>query len=123
MALLDVTEVLIDPDFMDTGLVCTRNTQTVGPNGLAINTPTLFPFAGVVTNDNGDVLNRIAEGERNVADIVVHTTFVLTDGRGNVSTDLVSWRGEQYTVKSVIDYSHFGRGFVSASCKLIPIGG
>ena len=30
MALLDVSDILCDPDFMDTGLVCERLTQTVG---------------------------------------------------------------------------------------------
>ncbi|MNE79731.1 hypothetical protein D3C80_1762450 [compost metagenome] len=35
MALLDVTEVLLDPDFMGMGLVCKRNAARDNLSGLA----------------------------------------------------------------------------------------
>lgn len=62
MAQLDVTEILLDPDFMDAGLVCKRSTQAIGDNGRATNAVTATPFASVVTNDQGDVLERLAGG-------------------------------------------------------------
>lgn len=124
MAQLDVTEVLLDPDFMDTGLVCKRSAQDVGNNGRAANTVTSIPFAGVVTSDKGDILERLAGGERKKGSITIHTMFLLTAGSGEDSiADIVTWQGRDYTVASVNDYSHFGRGFVAASCDLLPLAG
>ena len=123
MARLDVSDVLLDPDFMDTGLVCERTAQTVGTNGIAVDTPTMTTFAGVVTNDSGDILQRIAEGERTKGSITIHTTFLLNDGSTGYTADVVQWRGRRYTVSNVSDYSNFGRGFVAATCDLIPLAG
>ena len=124
MAQLDVTEILLDPDFMDTGLVCKRSVQSVGDNGRATNSVASTPFAGVVTSDKGDILERIAGGERKKGSITIHTMFRLTAGSGeNSIADVVTWQGRDYTVANVNDYSHFGRGFVSASCDLLPLAG
>ena len=124
MAQLDVTEILLDPDFMDTGLVCKRSVQTVGDNGRATNAVTATPFAGVITSDKGDILERIAGGERKKGSITIHTMFRLTAGSGEESiADVVTWQGRDYTVANVNDYSHFGRGFVAVSCDLLPLAG
>ena len=58
MAQLDVVDVLLDPDFMDTGLVCNRMAQTVDVHGRAQNASTAALFAAVVTSDKGDILQR-----------------------------------------------------------------
>lgn len=124
MAQLDVTEILLDPDFMDTGLVCKRSVQAIGDNGRATNVVTSTPFAGVVTSDKGDILERIAGGERKKGSITIHTMFRLTAGSGEESiADVVTWQGRDYTVANVNDYSHFGSGFVAASCDLLPLAG
>ncbi|HHS9553861.1 TPA: head-tail adaptor, partial [Raoultella planticola] len=39
MPLLDVTEVLLDPDFVDLALVCHRQVQTVDADNFPVNTP------------------------------------------------------------------------------------
>lgn len=123
MAQLDVTDILADPDFMDTGLECERLTQTITGDGLAVNTPTILPFSAVVTSDKGDMLVRLATGERAEGSITVHTRFALSDGSTGQTADIVRWRGRRYTVTLVNDYSHFGRGFVAATCDLIPLSG
>lgn len=122
MALLDVTEVLFDPDFAD-AIVCERTTQTVGVDGFAVNSPQYVPIVGVVTNDMGSVLERIAAGERIYGNIIVHTAFRLRDGDSGATADIVQWNGRRYTVARVSDNSHFGRGFTAASCDLIPLSG
>lgn len=123
MALLDVSEVLIDPDFMDT-MTCTRYAQTVASTGMAANTATTSTFYGVVTSESGDILDRTETGERVRGNIIIHTVFRLRDGSGTSQTaDMITWRGSTYTVSKVNDYSHFGRGFVSAVCDLKPIAG
>ena len=123
MAQLDVTEVLLDPDFMDTGLVCKRSTQAVGDNGRASNAVASIPFAGVVTSDKGDILERLAGAERKKGSITIHTVFRLIAGEGDTTADIVTWRGKTYTVSNVNDYSHFGQGFVCATCDLLPLAG
>lgn len=116
MALLDVTDVLLDPDFADS-LVCERITTTVGDDGIASEDKTEKRFAGVVTNESGDKLRRLAQGERVEGNIIVHARFRLQEG------DIVRWLGRRFTVTNVLDWSHFGRGFVAARCDLIPLSG
>jgi galactose-6-phosphate isomerase len=116
MALLDVSDVLLDPDFADS-LQVERVKKTVGTNGLAIETSRKYPISGVVTNANGDRLKRLSIGERVDGSILVHCRFVMNEG------DVITWKGRRYTVTSVDDYSNFGRGFVAATCELIPLAG
>ena len=122
MALLDVSDVLLDPDFADS-LIVERITQTVGDDGIAINAPKIIRFAGVVTNDAGDKLSRISSGERTEGNIVVHSVLRLNEGGPGTTADVVTFRGRRYTVSKVSDWSHFGRGFVAATCDLIPLSG
>lgn len=123
MALLDVSDILTDPDFMNTGLVCERNAQDVGEDGLAANVTRRMKFSGVVTSDTGDILTRMASGEYTVGSITIHTKFRLIDGSAGFTADIVQWQGRRYTVSNVNDYSHFGKGFVCAGCDLIPLAG
>lgn len=123
MADLDVSEILLDPDFMDEGLICKRGTQTVGEDGMAVTARQSTTFAGAVSPDKGDFLERFAEGERKKGSIKIHTVFPLTGGTSDITADIVSWRGRDYTVARVDDYGHFGAGFVCAYCDLIPLKG
>jgi hypothetical protein len=121
MALIDVTDVLLDPDFIDSGLVCERLEQIVGDNGIASNMPSEIEFAGVVIRDTS--LERTPTGERIVGSIMIHTQFLLRDGEDGFTADVVQWKGRRYTVAEVGDRSNFGRGFCSAKCDLIPLSG
>lgn len=123
MPQLDVSDVLLDPDFVDRSLVCVRQAQTVGDNGIAVDTQTSMPFSGVVTNDTGNILIRQAQGEHITGSITVHTRFRLTDGSNSYSADQVVWNGATYTVSNVADWSTYGCGFVAATCDLIPLSG
>jgi len=123
MALLDVTDILLDVDFINTGLICERASQVVNENGLAINTAITKKFAGIVTNDAGDILQRIATGEWIKGSITIHTKFILSDGSNGYTADIVIWQGQRYTVSNTQNYSHFGRGFSASSCDLIPLSG
>jgi len=123
MPQLDVSDVLLDPDFIDKSLICNRMAQTVGNDGIAVDTPTSMPFSGVVTNDTGDILMREAQGERLEGSITIHSKFRLTDGTNSYSADQVVWLGATYTVTRVANWSTYGRGFVAATCDLVPLSG
>lgn len=123
MPLLDVSEVLLDIDFVDTSLLCIRNAQIVGTDGVAVDTQTSTPFFGVVTNDSGDILLRIAEGSRIKGSITIHTKFRLISGKIGYDADMVTWNGDNYTVSNVADWSKYGAGFVAVTCDLMPLSG
>lgn len=121
MALLDVTDVLLDPDFMDS-MTYLRNAQVVGTNGVAsITAPVPAPMYGVVTSRDGDSLKRGPDGEYNDDTITIHTMTRLISGEDDNTADIVIWKGKQYTVEHVNDYSHFGQGFVAADCQKKPL--
>lgn len=123
MPFLDVTDVLLDPDFLDTTLSVTRNAQTVGNDGIAVDTPTTTGFFGVVTSLNGSVLQRVAEGEHIEDTITIHTPYRLIAGQAGYDADVVNWQGRQWTVTNVNDYSTYGRGFVAATCTMKQLSG
>ena len=120
--LLDVADVLQDPDFFDT-LTCTRNSESVSEQGLSqIGTRTV-PFYGVVTSDEGELLTRLAAGEYARGSILVVTRTVLKDAGSGQTADIVTWNGLQYTVRKINPYTRYGPGFVEAICDLLPLAG
>ncbi len=118
MPLLDVSDIVTDPDFADTFDVI-RTTVGVGSGGRNEVTATqTFPgVVGTVTQNAGVALQRLAEGERTTSIISVLTPFRLTDGAGPLGADQVVWSGRTYTVMNVSDWSRFGAGFVRALCE------
>ena len=127
MPAFDMSDILLDPDLVELDLVCTRNAQTVGDDGIASITSTTFtsqsipPFFGVVTAVKGSELDRNADGERITGSILIVTPFRLIDGKTGFTADIVTWDGNQYTVTNVQKYSKYGSGFVEAACELRPL--
>ncbi len=64
MPFLDVTDVLLDPDFVDLSLVCYRQVQTVDEDNFPTNTAQAIPFSGVVTVDRSLEAKRMAAGAK-----------------------------------------------------------
>lgn len=125
MPLLDVTEVLLDPDFVDFSLVCRRQIQTTDDDNFPINTPQEIPFSGVVTVDRSLEARRMAAGQNINGAILIVTQFRLTQGRKsaadgpNLDADLVVYNGGLYRVTFVDPYTRYGPGFVQAHCELV----
>jgi hypothetical protein len=115
---LDVTDLLLDPDFATAGLICLRSQEVVGQDGVAVQTPAQQTFTGVVTAGKGAVLDRLDGASRTRDSILIHTTFRLRVSAAGYAADVVIWQGNRYTVSQVNDYSTFGRGFVAATCDL-----
>lgn len=124
MPLLDVTEVLLDPDFVDFSLVCRRQIQTTDDDNFPINTPQEIPFTGVVTVDRSLEARRMAAGQNINGAILIVTQFRLTQGSKsinegpNLDADLVIYNGGLYRVTFVDPYTRYGAGFVQAHCEL-----
>lgn len=122
MALLDVSDVVLDPDFADK-LTLLRNVQTVGTNGRAVNVPSQKTFYGVVTAASGANLARLPSGEMVSGAIIVHSKLPLSSGAPGQTADEIVFRGRTYTVSRVDNYSHFGAGFTAATCELKEVDG
>ncbi|MCH7380384.1 hypothetical protein [Acinetobacter higginsii] len=122
MARLDVSDVLLDPDFMDTGIVCNRTAVIVGNNGRSQETITTTTFAGVVTTNSGIKMDRRPDGTLIKGAINIHTKFALIQGDANNKADEIVWQGKTYIVSQVMDNLHYGQGFVKAICELKPLG-
>ncbi|WP_312953877.1 head-tail adaptor [Atlantibacter hermannii] len=123
MPTLDVTDVLLSPEFLDTSLVDKRNEQTVDDDGFAINVVKQTPFGGVVTVDRSLEARRMQAGQVISGAILIVTTYRLTSGNTGLDADIVAYRGRDYRVTFVDPYTAYGAGFVQAHCELLPFDG
>ena len=129
MPLLDVSDVLMDPDFLDTSLICHRQIQTVDVDNFPTNTPQDIPFSGVVTVDRSLEAKRMAAGQNINGAILIVTQFRLTQGQPETNSaprldaDIVTYSGRDYRVTFVDPYTRYGAGFVQAHCELLDFDG
>ncbi|MGU3521579.1 head-tail adaptor [Enterobacteriaceae bacterium C23F] len=129
MPLLDVSDVLLDPDFCDTSLICHRQVQTVDADNFAKNTPQDIPFSGVVTVDRALEAKRMEAGQNINGAILIVTQFRLTQGQAasadstRLDADIVTYDGRDYRVTFVDPYTRYGAGFVQAHCELVDFNG
>jgi len=121
--MLDVTEVLFDPMLMDHFNVV-RRPSTVSATGTVNQDPefwTRFENVSGVVQINGKLM---ANGE-NVTErppqygtgrksLLVVTTFRIFSQVDGFLPDLIEWRGDQYIVETLEDFTNYGRGFVQA---------
>lgn len=128
MPLIEMSEVLTDPMFLDSFSV-NRRTQLVDETGIASTGSTVFPgvFGVVYPSDKND-LSRLPDFQLQSKAITVITKFALrgeskTSGDGATSfyPDLVVWNGGSYIVAVLEDYSRFASGFLLAICTSIDL--
>lgn len=120
---LDVSDVLLDPDFMSKGIDCKRTAVLLGDNGRSQTTITNSKFNGVVTSNDGFKLDRKPDGTVIKGAINIHTRFVLTEGDADHQADEITWQGREYIVSQTLPNTQYGRGFIKAICILKPISG
>jgi galactose-6-phosphate isomerase len=118
MPLIDVSDLMTDPDFCET-LTLIRRTQTVDANGRGTTTEAQSSIIGVVTSGPSDSLTRSPEYGASSRAITVHTQFRLRDTSNGLLPDKILWLGTRYIVDRVRDYSRFGAGFTAAECIVI----
>ncbi|NTG00106.1 hypothetical protein G6L30_08230 [Agrobacterium rhizogenes] len=114
MPLLDVTEILSDPDFADT-ITVTRSVEAGFDHGRPqITMQTFTDIIAVVTAGQGDILKYFPEMANIQGAILIHTTFRLTSASDTTQADTVTWQGRDYQVTGLNDWSTFGAGFIMA---------
>jgi hypothetical protein len=118
MANLEVSDILLDPDFSQP-VAIQRAAQGVTEQGLAVTSGTTAQIVACVVPAGSLELNRGMDAELLKGKIHVFTQFPLTSGDGQVGADIVIWQGRRYTVSAVDEYA-FGVGFVDATADLQP---
>jgi galactose-6-phosphate isomerase len=117
MALIDVSEILSDPDFVDDFNVI-RNSRTVDMHGRTIDTDGVYLTYGSVQPAKEVQLRQLPELERVGSFISVVTPFRLFALTDTTAPDQITWNGRSYRVKIVRDWTNYGQGFVEAICEL-----
>lgn len=100
--MIDLSEVVNDPELGARALELRRVVQTVDGRGRAVNTETPYPFTGCITMDKAAILERIADGE-----YITGSVLVTSDTPINAE-DIVVWGGKRYVVMVINDYLWHG---------------
>ena len=114
MADLDFSDILVDPDLVDTFTVVSR-VETVDAYGEASTTDTTTPgVIGVVKPAKPADLQILPESQRMGRHITIVTKHRLQGPSSGKQPDEIQWGGDTFLVKEILPYTHFGAGFVKA---------
>jgi hypothetical protein len=121
MALIDVSFLLVDPDFTDTITRIIR-TQLINDFGEMVITETQQIITASVQSGSGTVntLMRQKEGAyvEDHIDVYYQGELFTENGPGTYC-DIILWRGSRYQVKTVEEtFLNYGQGFTKAYCVL-----
>lgn len=121
MALIDVSELMSDPDFVDAISVITRypTIDYLGQNHLAESS---INSVGCVQPASYKEIQRVPEAQR-VSDM---SSFwfkgvITATAPGKYSSVLV-FKGQRYQVLTVADWSNFGEGYTQGVCVAEKLG-
>lgn len=117
MALIDVSELLSDSDFVD-DITVLRPTRSVNNVGRTVDVPGAYYTYGCVQPAREAQLVQIPEMERIGSFISILTPFRLRALTDTTAPDQVMWDGQYYQVRIVRDWTNYGEGFVEAVCEL-----
>jgi galactose-6-phosphate isomerase len=115
MPLLDVNKVLASPNFR-TSFVVTRRNSGVDNHGRTSVTTTQFTVVGVINPYGDNTQERPSEYAAGHKSMVVYTPFRLRAQSQAFLPDLITYRGDDYLVRAIEDFTQYGRGFVQAYC-------
>jgi len=118
MALIDVSDLLRDPDFTNV-VTLIRRAVAVNEHGENVMTETPCYITAVVQGDNTETLDKLPEGARLSDVITVFYRGTLTAEWPGGYADIIVWQGKRFQVKEVAeDFLNYGAGFTKALCVL-----
>lgn len=119
MAMLDVSDILLDPELTDLVTLIHRqsNVNGHGENEL---TETVVPNVRMCVQGAGpEALERVPDAARLSDLITVYYRGELTAESPGGYCDVIMWRGRRYQVKVIpSNYMNFGAGYTMADCLL-----
>lgn len=116
MALIDVSELLLDPDFTDQATLIKRYLD-VNANGEAVIAEMEIPITAVIQGVNNQDLVKLPDGARLSDAITVYYNGELQAEAENGYSDIIVWRGRRYELGPVTEnFMNHGAGFTKAIC-------
>jgi hypothetical protein len=122
MPFLDVSSLLLDPDFAQR-LTIERRTDQVGANGRTVQTPQIItpkPIGVVLPVDTaigGNALERNPDEQHRGAALEIITKFRLQGPAPGFQPDVLVYEGNRYIITIVNTLSKYGAGFIRAECS------
>lgn len=118
MARIDVSDLLVDPDFIDR-LILIKRASTINEYGEHVISETTCNIRASVQGMRTEDIERLPEGARLHDMITVYYRGELYPERLNGYADVVVWQGKRYQVVTVDEnFINFGAGFTRALCKM-----
>lgn len=118
MALIDVSELLSDPDFVDLISVI-RTSYTMSGDGLSVRTEAVVSgLLGSVQPASGDTLTLVPEESRVDGMMEVWTTYPLRQAGEGIEADRILWKGKRLLVTKLDDFGNYGAGYNHAVCTV-----
>jgi len=104
--MINVSEVITDPDFAQSFLVHRRTGKWV--NGRWQENMTDITLLGVITVADPKTLEQLPEGDRVIGLMCFYATVPIFTTNEQGTSDQIEWRGERYRVKQVFPYGDYG---------------
>lgn len=117
MALLDVSELMWDPDFVDP-FNFTRFSLTVNELGRTVLTPELMSAYGSTQPATERTYELFPDCTRVKGAMELFTTTALTPPTDELAADEVILAKKVYLVQGVVDYGNWGNGYFIALIAL-----
>lgn len=118
MAIIDVTELLGDADFVDSFSVIRRvnSVNNYGENALSEST---ISAVGSIQPASPDDMQRLPDSVRRRDAITVYSVTRISP---DAYPDVVVWNGKKYQAQTSEDFGNYGAGYTKAICTLIEAG-
>ena len=118
MAIIDVTELLGDADFVDSFSVIRRvnSVHNYGENVLSEST---ISAVGSIQPASPDDMQRLPDSVRRRDAITVYSVTRISP---DAYPDVVVWNGKKYQAQTSEDFGNYGAGYTKAICTLIEAG-
>lgn len=115
---IDVSDLLDDPDFINS-FVVTRRRQTVDGHGRTQTSGVTTAAYGSVQPIRPRTMEVMPDYVNVSGAIEIFTRYRLEGPSEGGSPDEVMWKNRRYRVAEVEDWGHAGSGFIHAVCELL----
>lgn len=115
MALIDVSSLMNDPDFVNKFTIIRRSSRvnTFGENELY---DTYVSAIGSIQAGNGDTLLRLPEAARKQNAMTIYTKTELRSDECGGYSDIILWKNQRFQVLVISPWSNFGEGWYMCDC-------
>lgn len=110
MALIDVSELLTDPDFVDV-VPLIRRTSVVLANGRAAVTESMSTIVASIQTPQSEESKLLPDGVSLTDSVSIYCKDRLSPAHEGRLADLVLWKGRRFQIHALVqDFLHFGGG-------------